>query len=257
MRERYDSEAFFASMEAPRAQPTIPERVFFAGRERPPPEAPLATRAAATPLRFALVLFLVGWAGILFQASILQQVVIGAPVFEELAKAGPPLVAIALLRLRSLWLRLPLAWASGTGFGVMEHFVTYPDEPLGLFVDRVLFHALAPGVSVLVYGAIEWLPDPRARWASTLPATLLHWINNFAALVLGLGGIFVAIPEEPIALGVSALVIGAMIAITLAGIVARGAFERRVRGVLETMAPRVGLTRTKEEDERDDGRAAG
>lgn len=239
VRDRVDNEVFFANPDAPRREASIPEAVFYAGRHRPPTEVPLATRAAATPLRFAAVLFLVGWAGILFQAQFLQQVVIGAPVFEELAKLGPALLVVLAIRARSLWIRLPLAWISGAAFGVMEHYVTYSAEPLASFAQRIAFHALAPGVSILVYGAVESLPDVRARWASTIPATLLHWANNFMAIVLGIGGVFLALPDEALGLGISTIVVAALVVLTIAGMVSRERFEARVRRILDTVTPRL------------------
>lgn len=242
MRERIENEVFFASPTAPEAVPTVAEAVFYAGRPRPPPEVPVVVRAAATPMRFALVIFLVGWGGILFQAGILQQIVFGAPVFEELAKLGPALLVVALLRVRSLWVRLPLAWASGAAFGVMEHYVTYVDEPTWLFAGRVAFHAISPGLSMLVYGALESYPDVRARWAATVPATLFHWANNFAALAFAVGGIFVPFALDPIAIAWATLVTASMALASLIAILARPRFEAAVRRTIEAAMPKLRLT---------------
>ncbi|HUR67643.1 MAG TPA: hypothetical protein VM370_00225 [Candidatus Thermoplasmatota archaeon] len=241
MDDRIENELFFATPHARTSEPSVAEHVFFANRPRPPLEVPFATRAAATPLRFALVTFLVGWAGILFQASLLQQVVFGAPVFEELAKFGPALLVVALVRVRSLWVRLPLAWASGAAFGVMEHFVTYPMEPDALFVQRVLFHAVSPGLSMILYGAVETLPDVRARWASTALSTLFHWANNFMAVVLGFASVLLASLADTGSLVVSYTVVGSMALLTLAGIVMRGRFEDMARTILSEAMPRLGL----------------
>lgn len=180
---RVPNAAFFAESSGNPPPASVPEDVFYAG-PRPEPEPGLALRTARTPLRFGIVIFLVGWAGILFQASFLQQVVFGAPVFEELAKFGPALVVAALVGARSTWIRLPLAWASGAAFGVFEHFTTYPDEVVYMFVDRVAFHAGTTGLSMLFFGVFDAMPDVRARWASTALPTLLHWANNFGAVVL-------------------------------------------------------------------------
>ncbi|HVM45363.1 MAG TPA: hypothetical protein VM582_05455 [Candidatus Thermoplasmatota archaeon] len=238
---RIENETFFASAPRVPPQPSVPEEAFYAGRERPPLEVPVAVRAAATPLRFALVISAVGWGGILFQAGILQQIVFGAPVFEELAKFGPPLALVVLLGARSLWVRLPLAWAAGAAFGVMEHYVTYVEEPAYLYAGRVAFHAIAPGLSMLVYGAIETFPDVRARWAATVPATLFHWANNFAALMLGIVGALTRLPVETVGLTWAGLVTAAMAAATLVALLARARVERAVRRAIEVAMPRLGF----------------
>lgn len=240
MRDRIDNDLFFGALGQAKAETaSVPEVVFYAGRPRPGTEIGLALRAAATPLRFGIILFLIGWAGILFQASFLQQVVIGAPVFEELAKVGAPIALAALLRVRTLWIRLPLAWIAGAAFGVMEHFVTYGTEPLGSYVQRVLFHAASPGVSMLVYGAVESLPDVRARWAATVPATLFHWANNFSAVVLGFGGVFLGSNAESLAVGIASVIVSMMIVLTFIGILLRERFERAIRAMLAAAIPRL------------------
>ena len=239
MQDRIPNDVFFGASSGAAVQASVSEAVFYAGRERPPAETPLATRAAATPLRFAAVVLLVGWAGILFQASFFQQVVIGAPLFEELAKIGPPLLLVALLRIRTLWIRLPLAWASGAAFGVLEHTITYPGEPFASYVERVLFHALSPGVSMLFYTALEDAADVRARWATTAVPTLFHWANNFMAVVLGFGAIFVSAIPEGAALALSVTLTSAMAAITLAALLAWPRFRDLVRRALAAAIPRI------------------
>jgi len=199
-------------------------------------------RGAATPLRYATILFLAGWTGILFQAGFFQQVVFGAPVFEELAKFGPALILVTLLGVRSNWVRLPLAWLSGAAFGVMEHSVTYAQEPIWVFVERVLFHAGATGLSMLVYGALEGIADVRARWGATLPATLLHWAFNFGAVVLGFASLLVG-DTEPAGNGYAVLITVIVIIITLFGIADRDRFESTMQRVFERAMPRLGLTR--------------
>lgn len=239
-RDRIDNDVFFASG-ASASHHVVAESVFYHHRPRPPPEVPLAVRTAHDPRKFALLLFLFGWAGILFQRNFLQQVVIGAPVFEELAKLGPPLLVVSILGIRSTWIRLPLAWISGAAFGVMEHYVTYAAEDVYLYAERVLFHAVTPGLSMLFYGAFEDMPDVRARWAATIPATLFHWANNFlVAIVLG---ILIAIAGLPdlLVVGFATLLSGTMVGITLVAILRLPAFERRARRILETTMPRIGI----------------
>lgn len=252
MRARYSNDVFFAGASAEARVPVVPEHEFYAARERPPPEKDLLARASATPMRYALVLFLAGWAGILFQAEFLQQVVFGAPLFEELAKLGPPLALVALLGIRTNWVRLPLAWLSGGAFGVMEHYVTYPEEAFEVFVERIVFHGGATGLSMLTYGALESLPDTRARWASTLPATLLHWAFNFGAVLLGVAGVLLPIPE-PVGFAYAILVTGAVLVVTLWGILDRAGYERRVQAILETAMPRLARLRADAPDARPPG----
>jgi hypothetical protein len=262
LRKHIANEVFFASREPPRGPAPVPEAVFYAGRLRPPPETPVAIRAAATPMRYALSAFLIGWAGILFQARLLQQIILslfqplaaflelitgflqqvvfGAPVFEELAKFGPPLLVASLFGIRTLWIRMPLAWASGAAFGVMEHYVTYAEEPLELFVGRIVFHAAAPGVSMLVYTALESMPDARARWASTIPSTLVHWGNNFGAVVLASASGFLPI-GEPVVLAWATLMTAAIVVLTVVGLFWRDRFESTLRRTIETAMPRLGF----------------
>lgn len=239
VRERVPNEMFFAGWAPRAAPPVVPEHVFYAGRTRPPLDVPVATRAAATSLRFGIVLFLVGWAGILFQASFLQQVVFGAPVFEELAKVGLPIALVALLRIRSLALRMLLAWASGAAFGLMEHYVTYVTEDTVGFVERVLFHTASPGLSMLFYDAYESLDDVRSRWAATVPATMVHWANNFGAVALGFGTI-VGIPDV-IGLVWSGLLTAVLLAATLGALLVMDDFRANARAWLEEAMPRLGL----------------
>ena len=241
LRARIENDVFFASPESRRTTPTIPEAVFYAGQPRPPAEVPVAVRAAATPMRFAVVVFLVGWAGILFQAGLFQQIVFGAPVFEELAKLGPALIVALLLGARTLWVRVPLALASGAAFGVMEHYVTYATEDLTTYVGRIAFHAVAPALSMLVYTALESYPDVRARWAATIPATLFHWANNFAAILFGIGSIFAPFSLDLVAMGWSGLVTLSMGVVTVAAILLHARFEIGVRRALEAAMPKLGF----------------
>lgn len=242
VQERIENEAFFAAATRTSGPAAIPEDVFYAGRPRPAPETSVALRAAATPLRLGILLFLVGWSGILFQASFLQQVVFGAPVFEELAKFGAPLVLAAALGLRALWLRLPLAWASGASFGILEHYVSYVEEDVYTFAGRVVFHAASTGVSMLVYQALEHAPDVRARWAATVPATLFHWANNFGALAFGVASLAFP-PIASVAIGWGALVTSSLLLFTLVAIARRRAFERVAQEALAHAMPRLALAR--------------
>lgn len=239
MPERYENDRFFAAPSLGHAPASIPEEVFYAG-PRPAPETSLTTRLTASPFRFAAALFLVGWAGILFQASFLQQVVFGAPVFEEFAKFGLALLVGATLGLRAPWLLIPLAWLSGGGFGYMEHHVTYPDEDLFSYGERIAFHATTAGLSMAVFCALRDAPDTRALWATTALSTLLHWANNFGAVVLGLGGVLVP-GAEMVGLGWSLLLTVLALVVTVPAFLALRRFRERVHEALGGMVPRLGL----------------
>jgi hypothetical protein len=220
--EAIDNDAFFPTPPPltwpPRATGgprSIPEEVFY-GAPRPAEaasEEPFTARFARNTLGFAGLLFLMGWIGILAQRGVLRQLVVGAPVFEEMAKLGLALVVVALLRLRRVWLRWPLAWASGAGFGVLEHYLTYAGEPAFGFAERVAFHAGACGLSMTIFWLVEPLPDPRVRWGSTLASTLLHWANNFGSVAIGVASVFVG-GGDALGLGWSLLVTGATFAAT-------------------------------------------
>lgn len=235
---RYDNDQFFGDRLRPQALAVVPEDLFYGGAPRPPAEMPLALRTSLTPLRFALVLFLVGWAGILFQAGFFQQVVVGAPVFEEMAKVGLALLPVVLLRIRGMWLRVPFGLASGAGFGIMEHYTTYGDEPGWMFAGRVLFHATTAGLSMAFYDAFEDAGDPRARWATTAVPTLFHWANNFGAVVFGFGAL--ALPLlDPVGTGWATLVTVSVTFLLLVALAAPGRFRARSRDVLLRAMPRL------------------
>lgn len=240
MARRVENAVFFASERRAQGVPHVQESAFYTGRARPAPETSVAIRLAATSRRFSIAIFLIGWAGILFQASFLQQVVFGAPVFEELAKVGLALVPVAFLRIRSLPLRLALAWASGAGFGIMEHYVTYSDESMSMYGQRIAFHALATGLSMLYYHAFETLPDVRTRWAATLPSTLVHWANNFGAVALGLSSIALPIPDA-VGMAWGVLLSSLLVTLTVWAIVAWPAFKQTSRDILAVAMPRFGV----------------
>jgi hypothetical protein len=242
MRERFSNDVFFAAHHGPARAWAVAEEAFYAGRPRPDAEVNFIARAAATPMRFALLVFALGWGGILFQAGFFQQVVFGAPVFEELAKVGLALVIASLLRIRTLWITLPLAWASGAGFGVMEHHLSYATEDIVTYGGRVAFHAGSTGLSMLFYHVFRETADVRARWAATIPSTLFHWANNFAALVLGLVSIL-APWVDVVAEGWSAGITVAVWLSTFAAIIAQTRFRALATKTLEKAMPRLGVQR--------------
>lgn len=215
----------------------IPEDEFYA-TPRPPTEASLFVKAAERPWQFGALLFLVGWAGILLQLGFLRQLVVGAPIFEEFAKFGPPLLVVALLGARSLTARLPWAWLSGGAFGIFEHYSTYSSEPLWMFAERVAFHAGATGLSMVIYTAVERLPSVRSRWVSTVPATVIHWGNNFGALVFAIFSVFLPYVDEVAmlwTLAMTSLTFVLTLVIASKPSKAREAFD----GLAGTLLPRV------------------
>lgn len=240
VQDRIENDLFFASVARRHGPASVPEDVFYAGRPRPPPETSLVQLAAATPMRYGLVLFALGWASILFQRNFLQQLVFGAPVFEELAKLGPAIVLVTLLRLRSPLARAPVAWLSGAAFGYLEHVLTYADEDPLLFTGRILFHAGSAALSMVVFTAIEHAPDVRSRWVSTAPSTLLHWANNFGALVLGIASI-VAPALDAVARVLPFVATAAIYALLCFALGSRGPFEAFVARAIALAVPRLGL----------------
>lgn len=215
---------------------TYSNAVFY-GEDRPRvAEEPFTVRFAKNPLAFAGILFLLGWIGIFAQRGFLRQLVVGAPVFEEFAKLGLALAFVTLLRVRSVWLRVPFGWASGAAFGIMEHFLSYSDEPMLLIVDRVAFHAAACGLSMAVYSLVEPLADARSRWMSTVASTLLHWANNFGAVLLGLVGLVFG-AADIIDMGWSLVITASAFVLTLLVAVGRNRFRPRVARELERVFP--------------------
>lgn len=240
-RGRIDNEEFFPTPSArprdPRQRHRVPGDEFFVA-PRPAEEPGFAARAAARPLRFGFILFAVGWTGILLQLGFLRQLVVGAPVFEEFAKLGPALVIVALLGAQRQWARLPWAWLSGASFGVFEHYSTYPDEPLPILVGRVAFHAGATGLSMALFTVIERLPDVRGRWIATMPATVLHWVNNFGALVFAFLTVLWA-GAYYIAEGLSIVVTVLTFVLTLATVAEQEASRRRFESLAQVLLPRL------------------
>lgn len=220
------------SVEPPPAppKPEMDGGAFFP-RAPPPPDRTFA-RWAARPLLHGVILTFVGFVGTLVLASpILWQIVIGAPVFEELWKFGIALVLVALFRVDSGPARVLVALTPGIGFGIFEHFLTYPDEPVSILLNRVVFHSGSTAMSMAVYHAIAPVWDPRVRFVATIPATLIHWANNFAAVVLGLASV---VAEEP------ANVTAVVLTFSIAGLAHIGAWsilagQRQVRGAVLRM----------------------
>jgi hypothetical protein len=192
----------------------IPDVVFY-GDARPPAEPGLAVRWASRPVVFGVTLFLLGWLGILVQRSFLQQIVVGAPVFEELAKFGLALVVVTILRAKHVVARLPYAWLSGMGFGVLEHFVTYGEEDWATLLTRVAFHTATAGLSMAAYSVVEPLREVRSRWLATLPSTLLHWSNNFGVVLAVVVSFVLPLSDQTI-LGWSLVLIGGAVGLTFA-----------------------------------------
>lgn len=241
---RIDNDAFFGDRFRARGPTSIPEDEFYVS-PRPPAEMDLATRTALTPLRFSLILFLVGWSGILFQRSFLRQIVFGAPVFEEMAKAGLALLLVALLRLPWLPVRVLLGLASGAAFGVFEHWITYAEEDAWSYANRIVFHAATGGLSLAFYSAFDAMGDVRTRWASTVVPTLLHWANNFAALMLGFLAFLL-----PVAITLATLwsvaVSAAGALLCLVALATPGRFRERSRTLLQRVMPRLGIQKAEE-----------
>jgi hypothetical protein len=182
------SEPFWGANDGPH-RPRWASRHFFQGR--PAPEGvPFAVRFAS-PLRLAGVFAVIGFFAVFVnQATLLLQIVVGAPVFEELLKFGVALLIVGVVpRLGKAYpvvvvLRVAVAWAVGAGFGWLEHWITYSAEPFELYVGRILFHGGASALSMATYCVLEGASDVRLRWFATAPATVLHYANNVGAIAL-------------------------------------------------------------------------
>ncbi|MEA3200901.1 MAG: hypothetical protein QOE90_2329 [Thermoplasmata archaeon] len=216
-------------------------------RAPPPPRGPtFFERVPARTVGFGALLFALGWLGILFQRGVLRQLVIGAPIFEELAKLGPVLVLVGLLRIRPAWARLPFGWASGAAFGVLEHFLTYSDEPALFMALRIAFHAGTCGLSVVTFTLLEPFPDARVRWASTIVSSILHAANNVGALALTIVEIVANVGA--VETGYSVLVTLCALALTFAVVSAPRRAEERARRLLARLFPTLAVSARPEAD---------
>lgn len=156
--------------------------------------------------RFAFAVFFIGFMAVFVsQMPLPLQIVLGAPIFEEMFKFG-----LALL------LVLPLPWAIprmisgfliGAGFGVMEHYTTYASEADIVFLWRVAFHSISTGASMLFYVLLRH--QDRLQWPVAMaPSIFLHYINNTGAVFLALGGV----GEESIFFSVANIAVLAVLA---------------------------------------------
>ncbi|HUR24490.1 MAG TPA: hypothetical protein VM327_00555 [Candidatus Thermoplasmatota archaeon] len=191
-------EPFWGARDGPRI-PRWSVHRFFPGPP-PAPGIPAAVRFATSPLLLGGVFAVLGsFAVFVQQASIELQIVIGAPVFEELVKVGLALLLVGAVprggRLFPLvaLLRIGVAWSVGAGFGWLEHVVTYAGEPQEIFLGRVLFHGGSTALSMAAYCVLEGAADVRLRWFATAPATALHYANNVGAIA------FIAAPDRGLA----------------------------------------------------------
>lgn len=151
---------------------------------------------------FGLGAFGLGVAGTLFAGStFLEKVAVVAPIFEEYAKLGLALLVLAALGLSSGASAYALGALSGLSFGVLEHHVTYATEAQVMFVVRGLFHALAAGLSALIYVHLRRREDlaPGAAWFAIAPAALVHAANNVSAVAIAIARAASAMPPGPIA----------------------------------------------------------
>jgi RsiW-degrading membrane proteinase PrsW (M82 family) len=185
-------DVFWGARAVPRA-PRWTEPEFFAGRPRPPGYPSFLAWASTGSVRFAAVLVGLGFWGVfvnqlypffalLSEYSFLLQLVVGAPVFEEMFKFGLALFLVSPLgglpRLVVLPLRLVVAAAVGLGFGAFEHWFSYPDEDSASLLGRLVFHCAATTLSMAAFAGLEPVADTRVRWAATVPASLVHYGNN-------------------------------------------------------------------------------
>lgn len=237
MPDRQENEDFFARRAPPPQAPGIVEESrFYPTAERPSPRPPFVVDVARNPVKLGGVLFVVGWMGIIVQQGLFQQIVAGAPLFEEPAKVGGAIALAGLLSLRLLLLRLPIAAGMGAGFGIFEHWLTYAEEDATSYALRVAFHSLSAAASMAAFTALESDADVRLRWAATVPATLLHAANNALALLLGV--ISLAVPFAAEAATWWSAGVTAALALTLLAIVVQpDGFRRLVARLMQRFIP--------------------
>ncbi len=254
MTRRIDADLFFdedvVGVELPEDDPIPPGWEVLPEREHPLP------RLARHPFSYAGVLFGLGFFTVFVdQAPFLLQVVLGAPIFEEMVKFGLalllalPLVAVfggfaapGRWRHRAwLLLTLPVALAVGVGFGILEHVTSYPDEDGASRLWRISFHAVSTGLSMVTFYAVVAWPDPRVRWFAPLPAVVVHYANNASAVVLTVADAVVPVDGAGL---LSSLLVGVAAVLLLAFLIApatiRGAMGRLATNHLpDRTAPRA------------------
>ncbi len=288
-----------------------PERTFWGKRARVHARPPFAVWSAQREHRFAGLLLLAGFFAVFVdQATFLYQLVLGAPIFEEMFKFGLALllatrigVATApgrLLGELSRWplaagvgaglgamaawdplisgeldrvwpdvtvqmgaavgaglflvltllarvgvaagvplgalgiIRVPLAFAVGAGFGILEHTISYNEEPVRFLYGRVAFHGGATALTMILYSIVASLPDVRVRWLALVPSVVLHWLNNASAIFVSLISLTVPRLDEFWSLSIVTMIYVLMVAsLPLALPLRRGAryfVGRRHRG---------------------------
>lgn len=188
-------------------------------------------------LRVGGVMAFAGFWGVLFVTglSLLQKIVIIAPIFEELLKFGVALVFAQLLDMDGIPTFVGLAVAMGAIFGIVEHFHTYANEGDASYLVRVLFHGVAAGVSMVVYIDLISDPDITRSVSPMAPAVpiVIHAVNNAAMIPVAvveevLGGVSFALPVS----------IGLTLALLTFALFGR---EQRIRDLHRSAAGFIGL----------------
>ena len=195
---------WFWDQRARESLPRLSERHFWWSR-RPVPRESVFSMWARSPVRLAATLLGIGFMSVfLKQMDLVFQIVLGAPLFEEFFKFGLALVVVAWIpRGPTFWaalfpLRMIVALGAGAGFGYLEHISTYAEEDTTIFLWRVAFHAVTTALSMATYSIFEKSGDARIRWFAVLPAAMVHYFNNAAAVVLGLLSTVVPIIYEKV-----------------------------------------------------------
>ncbi len=289
----------------------LTERSFWGARPRAQGRPPFATWSAVSEHRFAGLLLVAGFFAVFVdQAMIMYQLVLGAPIFEEMFKFGLalllaapiavktasgrlagelarwPLAALigaglgaivatdplisaqipdawqgistanaaligaaafviltAVARLAAIGLplgvlglvRVPLAFAVGAGFGIIEHASTYSDEPLRIFYGRLAFHGGATALSMTLYSIVATLRPVGVRWFALVPSMVLHWLNNASAIFVALISSGIPRLDEVWHLGIivsiyAVMLVAIPLAIPLRKLAVRAARRRRIVG---------------------------
>jgi hypothetical protein len=180
------------------AGPQVPAPVVMPRHEQdrffpmpaPANQLPFLWWSAAKAHRQALLLFGAGFFSVFtLQSHFFVQVVLGAPLFEEMLKFGLALLLVAWLpartsRLVAGVLTVTVALALGAGFGILEHWVTYRAESNLSYLWRVVFHSGSTGLSALLYSFVASSFEVRTRWLALAPSILLHYANNAGSVFL-------------------------------------------------------------------------
>lgn len=184
-------------------------------RERPNYSTPSEIGdLAETPIYFGAALAFLGFWGVLFVGfNVVQRIVVIAPIFEEFLKFGVAILVGAALFGRSMASRVAVALVVGSIFGLVEHTITYADEPDVNYLFRVLFHMITTTLTVAVYTMFEERDLTGMLWIAPTYPILLHFANNAFVVVAGIVMATLGVVETaiPLVFGTILIVLGTVL----------------------------------------------